>query len=589
MHEIPQLLSLKDNKSIRYQIQSELSKALEKVFDAEVSLDQIEVNKTADDKFGDLTTNIALKLSKEVGKTPREVAQMLIDSKLVIEGVTKIEIAGPGFINFFLSRPYFIKTLNKIIEEDEVYGSWGLGANKQVMVEFGQPNTHKAITAGHVKSGITGLSIARIIRNLGHQVIQANYFSDIGLNTAKSTWGFIKLGEPEGFKNWSIAEKMKYVANCYVFASKEFKEHDEVATEIRVINQKIYEKSDPEIYSIYLKLREISIEQQNEVFAKLGVVYDRQFAESETVELGTKLVQDNIGKVFIVDQGAIIFPGEKYNLNRWVFINNQGLPTYSGKDLGLAYKKFMEFPDLTFCLMMTSTEQNSYFAAIIKALELIDEKFKNRYFFKGFGWLLRDHKKMNSKSGNAVGVDDLFNDAYQYAKNKVSGTKEFTQEEVQGIAEKVVLAGLKFLFLSREFHMDINYDPEQFLNPEGFSGPYLLYGYVRAKSILRQAGVELSKEQATLEYKLNNAELKILKLLAEFPLVTLNAGKTLSPHLIANYLFDLTQSFNSFYKDNKVLVNDGTIKSFRLTLTTAVSIVLKNGLYLLGIETIEQM
>lgn len=594
--EIPQLKRLNDDKSIIFDLQTILSSEIKFLFGLDTNVFDIEVNRASDSKFGDYTSNIALKVSGELKKKPHEIGIELKDAifSKMIDGnhsddiyskLTAVEVAGPGFLNFYINEKVYFENLLNILEKGIEYGKWEI-ANGQVMVEFGQPNTHKAITAGHIKSGITGLATCRIYRNLGYEVIQANYFSDIGLNAAKSTWQFMQNGEPEGFDNWPLNQKMEYIANCYAEAHKQFKESPEIADEIKNLNKTIYDKSDAEVFKTYLKLRGISIEQQDEVFAKLGIIFDRQYPESEVAEHGLQLVNENIGKVFIEDQGAIVFPGEKYGMNRWVFRNSLGLPTYSGKDLGLGYKKFEEYPELVFNLTMTSTEQISYFDAVIKALELIDKKFVERYFFKGFGWLLRDGKKMSSKQGNAVGVEDMFGDAYDFSKKKISENKKYSEEESHEITEKVVLAGLKFLFLSREFHMDINYDPNQFLNPDGFSGPYVLYAYVRAKSILREAG---EYENNYGEYKYNSDELSLLKMLYQYPFAALNAGKNTSPHIIANYIFELAQEFNKFYKNNKVLVDDNDTKNFRLALTDAAAITLQNGMYLLGIETIEKM
>jgi arginyl-tRNA synthetase len=589
---IKQLIDLNDSESILYSLKKTISTILKDKFNFVIDLNQVEVTKTQDPKFGDITCNIALKISKEIGKNPREIAEVILNGlggEFLPAIFAEAKIAGLGFLNLTYSNKSLFQNLEEIISKNFSYGRWKLAKGK-VMVEFGQPNTHKAMTAGHIKSGVSGLSVSRILENLGYKVIQANYYSDIGLNSAKCTWAYAKNGEPEDFNNWSIEEKMQYIAKCYVQGNKAYKDDEKAAEEIKKINKNNYEGIKSEHYNIYLKLRDISILHQEEIFNKLGIRFDIQYPESLVSKEGTEIVRKNIGKVFIEDQGAIIFPGEKYNLNRWVFISNQGLPTYSGKDLGLAYRKLKEF-DLQFSLVLTSVEQTNYFNAVIKALELIDKKFENKYYHLGYGWLLRENKKMSSKLGNGVGISELFEDAYKFSREKISAEKKLDEEKIKNIVEKVVLAGLKFLFLSREFHIDINYDPKQFLNPEGFSGPYVLYAYVRAKSILRQSDLEkpFAKIIDPDSVELTNEEITILRLLMQYPQITLQAGKTISPHLIAFYLFELAQSFNKFYKENKVLVDDENTRMLRLKIVEATSIVLKNGLNLLGIETIEEM
>lgn len=587
---ITQLLSLKDNETIIFQLQSLLQKAVAKTFKVKSDAESIEITKT-DPRFGDFSTNLALKFSKEIGKAPRAIADILVsDDKLKAKYIEKIDVAGPGFINFFLSKEYYLETLNYILEKNFDYGKWNL-ASASAMVEYGHPNTHKAIQVGHLKSLLTGLYFVRIIQNLGFDVIQANFFGDVGMHVARCIWGFIKKGEPEGFEKLDPHSKMKYLNECYAFGAGEYKDNPDAKAEMIQINNKIYRKSDEDINLIYLKTRAWSIEHQAEVFAKVGVAYDRQYPESEIEQDGTEIVKKNIGNIFVEDQGAIILPGEKFDVNTAVFITGEGNPTYSAKDLGLAYKKFSEYPDLNFNLTSTAHEQNNHFKTVIKVLDVLDEeKFKGKYYHIGFGYLLRNNKKTSSRMGDTVKAVDLINEAKTYAFNKISEHKTYSKEEADQISEKIAICGLKFLILSHEIHKDINYDPDQFMNPEGFSGPYIMYGYVRTQSILRNSGVDLDSINTDAQnIELNTSELNLLKALSSYPNVTLESGRTLSSHIICNYLFELTQSFNQFYKENKVLVEDENVRKFRLALTKAVGIVLKNGMHLLGIDTVEQM
>lgn len=591
LNAIPQLQNLHDTQTIAYELKSALLTRIKELFEhIELEVQEVELTVPEKSEFGDYATNIALKLSSQLKISPREAATQITTS-FSHPFVEKTEIAGPGFINIYLKTDFYINNLNQILVEDTGYGSWKLGEG-QVMVEFGQPNTHKALTVGHIKSGITGLSISRLMKNLGFDVIQSNYYGDIGMHVAKCTWAFLNKGDkPEDFENLPSIEKMKYIADCYIYGHKQFKESENAQAEIKDINRKIYSKEDEELNFIYLQLRMWSLEHQNEVFQKLGVLFERQYPESEIYKEAVELVENNTGKTFIENEGAVIFPGDQYNLQRWVFLTSEHLPTYSGKDLALAHKKFTEFPDLVFSIVTTAVEQNDYFKAVIKALELINNSFTTKYFHIGFGWLLNSNKKMSSRLGNTINGIDVLNETKEYTLKRISADKEYDQESSEKIAEIVGIAGLKFLILSQELHKDINYNPEQFLNPEGFSGPYVLYGYVRAKSILRQ--VELlganTPNQNNVPVEMNEVELKLLKLLSQYPTVALEAGKNIAPHTVCHYLFDVTQTFNQFYRENKVLVDDENVRNFRMKLTKATAIVLQNGLNLLGIETLEQM
>jgi arginyl-tRNA synthetase len=583
---VEQLQKLKDNKTIIFQLQQLIKEIVESTLGIAIEPDFVEVSPTQDAKFGDYTSNIGLKLAKIAGKNPRELGQMLAE-KLESDFIAKAEVAGPGFVNMTLNKHFYAGQLNTILTDGETYGKWDL-ENAQVMIEFGQPNTHKAFHVGHLKSAISGLALANLVKNLGLEVIQANFYGDVGMHVAKSVWGFMQQGKPEGFEAWDPHAKMKYIDQCYVYGAKQFKEDPNAEAEIREINKKIYSKTDDAVNMVYLQTRQWSIEHQTETFKSLGVVYDRQYPESEIEKHAVEIVNKYNGEIFIEDQGAIIFPGENYDLSRWVFLTGERIPTYEAKDLALAYKKFEEFPQLSLSIITTSVEQVAHFKAVIKVLELIDTKFTGKYLHVPFGWMLRsDGKKFSSRMGDTIKGIDILNEARDYALQKISEGKKYTEEDAALISEKVAVAGLKFLVLSHELHKDFRYDPEQFINPEGFSGPYLLYGYVRAKSILRQAG-EIAITSVD-ENQLNDAEISLMRLLSKYPSVTLSAGKTLSPHIVCSYLFELTQQFNQYYRENKVLVEEESVKHTRLALVKAVATVLGNGLHLLGIDTIEQM
>lgn len=337
--------------------------------------------------------------------------------------------------------------------------------------------------------------------------------------------------------------------------------------------------------NLYRLTKKMSEEHQDLVFGELGVVFDRQYPESEIFKNGLELVKKHTPDLFIPDQGAIIFPGEKYDLQRWVFITKEGVPTYSAKDLGLAHKKFEEYPDLSLSIVLTSVEQNAYFKAVIKALELIDSKFIGKYKHFGFGWMLLGNKKTSSRSGKTVKVTDLMEEIVSKAKEKISKDKNYTDEEIDSIAKSVGISALKFFILSYEFHKDINYDPDKVLSLTGFSGPYIMYGYVRTHGILK--GNEIDKTKLN-GHVLNPDEKELIQELSKYPNIAAKASEEFAPHKIAHYLYDLTNLFNKFYNNNQVL-NDPVNKDFRLLLTKSVSIVLRNGLKLLNIDVVDRM
>ncbi|MCK5021918.1 MAG: arginine--tRNA ligase [Candidatus Pacebacteria bacterium] len=545
------------------------------------------VEHPSEESHGDYATNVAMALAGILKKNPLEIANEIAKKISNPDLIEKIEVMTPGFINFRIKNDYFISELKNILEQKEDYGSFEQEVSKKIMVEFGQPNTHKAFHIGHLKSAISGLSIVKLFENLGFKVIKTNYYGDIGMHTAKTTWGILQKGIPDDFDNWDKHKKMKYIDDAYVYASEKF-EDKKIEAEIKEINKDIYKKEDNERTRLYEKIKVWSLEHLDAVFAELGIIYDKQYPETKVYENALKIVEENIGDIFSESDGAIIYDGEKDGLATWVFRTGEGNVTYSAKDLALGFQKFEDYPDLNLNITLTSVEQTDYFKAIIKILEKLDNKFKKKYIHIPFGWMLRGGKKTSSRMGGSVKGMDILEEAFEVTQTKIKELKDYDEKERKEISRVVSLAGLKFLILSHEFHKNINYDPKKFVNFEGFSGPYVLYSYVRAKSILQKSGKFKSGEVELLQI-ISECELNLLKWLARYPQITYRAGTEISPHLLCNYLYELAQRFNQFYANCPVVNAPEKEKQFRLALSVGTAQVLKNGLSLLGIETIENM
>lgn len=590
---IKQLQELKDTKTIFYQLKVLLHDAMQKCFDLNIDINNVEIDYPKSRVFGHLTSNIILQIAKLVGKTPREAAQQILPY-ICHEDIDKVEIAGPGFLNFYLKKTFFHECLRAILEDKDRYGTWDLGQNRVVLMEYGSPNAFKSLSVGHLRNAITGLSLSRLLTCLGYKVVNLNYYSDIGLHVAKSIYMFLRRPLPDDFEARTTHEKMNYIVECYVEANKLFDTNPDVKAEIQEINLKIFSKEDDIINETYNKLLQWSLEYQHrDFFQRIGVKFDQEYSESQMSDEAVRLSMELEGRVLIRDDDALVFPGEQYNVNRYVFLSKYGTPTYSAKDMALALKKREDYPNYHFSIVLTSVEQNDYFKSLIAALCVYDNSFKDKYYHLGYGWLLgMDGKKASTRKGNIVDAVDYLNEAREISKERIKEDKNYLPQDIDNIAEKVGISGLKFLFLSHELHKDIIYNPTVFLDPQGYSGPYILYAYVRAKSILREANIDSSNFDSSsinTDYSMSDCEEELLEILSRFENITFIAGTGLSPHIIANYLFDLAQSFNKFYKENKVLVDNEVVRNFRLALTIATATVLANGLYLLGIETIDHM
>ncbi len=587
------------NGSAQSEIQEKIALALN------IEGKDVQVSQTQDMKYGDYTSPIALKLSKELKKNPLEIAGEIVSEIEGDEMFEKVQAVAPGFLNFYLSKKYL---LEKIVKIDENFGVLDEEKGKKILVEYGQPNTHKAVTVGHVKSAITGMSIARLYENLGYDVVHVNYFGDLGPYVAKSLYTLLgKVKEikelsdideksvdmaieiVEGIKKEGGYPKLKeYFGELYVEASKVYESDEDITGIIKDINMKLFDKEHEHINRIYEYTRDICIEYLNDFFKTLGVKYDRQYPESEVAQPGKEIVLANLNKVFVEDQGATIFKGQDYKMSNWVFLTSQGNPTYSGKELGLIQLKFKEYPDAEFALVLTSVEQNEYFRGVIKAWELINPGMVGKYRHIGFGWLLLGNKKTSSRTGT-VSYEDMLAEAKEIAKNKISEIKEYSIDEIDGISEAIAKAGFKFNILSHEFHKDINYDPKTFLSLSGFSAPYIIYSYTRAISVLNKVG-SFDEKDLNSEAITSNEEIALMRKLQEYPEMARVAAKNLTPQLLCEYLFELANTFNSFYTTNRIIDADSPeVTKARAVLVSKTALVIKKGLYLLGIEPVEKM
>lgn len=565
-----------------------------KVYDAvhelfpDVSTDGVSVDLS--ENFGDYATNVALVLAKRVGKNPREVGEM-VAAKLReknIADVEKIEVAGPGFVNFYLTKEFFLKEVQYILTEGHGCGKNGsLLEGKRVLIEYTDPNPFKVFHIGHLMPNVIGESLSRLFEFGCAQVKRANYQGDVGLHVAKSLWGMLKTIEKLPHDDVTLEIKTKYLGEAYVIGASAYDvDKDEKAiAEIKEINKQVYEGTgSDQLKELYDKGRQWSLDHFEELYRILGTRFDYYFFESQTFTEGTRLVKEYLEKgVFEKSDGAVIFPGSKYGLHDRVFLNSQGLPTYDAKDLGLAMLKEKTCGSSDVSIIVTASEQNDYFKVVIKALEQIDPKAANKTEHIGHGMLRMTTGKMSSRKGNVVTGESLIRETIARANEKIV-REGVGDNERKLISQAVGIAAIKFSILRNHVGKDMVYDPEKALSFEGDSGPYVQYTNARTQSLLRKAherGIEASVEGYTGE--VTNVE----KLLARFAAVVERAISEQAPHYVCTYLLELSGAFNSYYANTPIL--DSPDAPYRLALTKAVSQVLRNGLYVLGINAPEQM
>lgn len=521
-----------------------MKKELEKLIREASGLESFSIEHPADAKLGDYSTNAGIKSGKA-----KEIFEYLNAHKP--EFVERIELAGPGFINFFLSKEFFKQSLREIVEKGDEFGKGEHAKGLKVMVEHTDPNPFKEFHIGHLMPNVIGSTIARIFEWNGAEVKQANYQGDKGVHVAKAVWAMLK------------GEK----ANPYAFGNKAYEENEEAKKEIDELNKKIYAESDEEINRIYEDGKKQSLEAFEKIYERLGTKFDYYFFESETAKIGKEIVEANTGKVFEESDGAIVFKGEKFDpsLHTRVFINSQGIPTYEAKDLGNAKNKHEIYPyDLS--VVVTGNEIKDYFRVMLAALEQIYPKLAQMTKHLPHGMLRLPTGKMSSRTGNVVAAEELI---------------EEVREKVKG-DERVAIAAIKYMILRQAIGNDIIFDFEKSISTEGDSGVYLQYAHARANSILEKAGKKGNADSESREVRL------VEKLLYRFPEIVERAGAEYAPNYITTYLTELASAFNNFYAHEQVL-EDSPESDYRLAIVEAFKTVMKNGLTILGIPAPQRM
>ncbi|PIR85023.1 arginine--tRNA ligase [Candidatus Kaiserbacteria bacterium CG10_big_fil_rev_8_21_14_0_10_45_20] len=513
---------------------------------------------------GDFATNVALAGAKVAGTTPRELAEKLVAELGEIEGVEKVNIAGPGFINFILSREYFSKKIQGVGE------TWGRGEKlkgKNILVEYAQPNLFKPFHIGHLLNTAVGESLSRVSQFSGATVRNISYPSDISLGVAKAIWSILKNKKEDDLTIDAMGE-------AYVDGTKQYEESEEAKKEINAIHTALHTAEDGDAWRVYQKGRALNVEYFNHITARLGSSFDHMFFESESGVIGKEIVMRHTPEVFQESEGAIIFKGEDYGLHTRVFLTSQGLPVYEAKDIGLLSLKFEKYnPDLS--IVVTDVEQKQYFEVVKKAASLINKTWGDNSLYWQHGRLRFAGGKVSSRYGNVPLAEDLL-------EKVISIVSEKAKEEDPAVSEKVALASLKYAFLRGGSGKNIVFDFEKSVAVEGDSGPYLQYSYVRARGVLDKVK-NANDGSFNVPKEVSNVE----RLLTRFPSVVARSADEYEPHYITTYLTELASAFNSWYAQEKVI--GSKYEAYYLQVVRAFAHTMKNGLWLLGIEAPEKM
>lgn len=586
----------------------------------EINSNRIHLEIPENEKFGDYSSNIAMQLftqdkdSRSPLRLAEKIAERLKQDKELQEVVDIIEVAGPGFINFWLKKKVLIGNLIEIIDQKEDYGRVDLLKGKKYLLEHTSPNTIKTLHVGHVRNNTLGMAVHNVLEFCGAKVVLDAINNDRGIHVMKAVWAYMRYGadktpEIEGEKPDHFVDKY------YVIGAKEA-EDPQVKEEMQELLRK-WEEGDVQIREVWKKLRNWTLEGFNKTYERLGSYHDHQWFESEFYERGKEMVEVGLKKGIFkkLNNGAVLSDLEKFGLSDTIVLRSDGTSMYHTQDLYLTKLKREKFPsDLYFWDI--GPEQELYLRQLFAMCEQIGIGKRDDYLHLSYGFVyLKGKGKMSSRAGNVVSADDLLDEIVDKAREIIESSETgrgFSDKEKEEISEDVGLGAIKYGFLKLGRTSDLQFDINESLSLEGNSGPYLQYTFARTQSVLHKIKTKKSKlktstknsktdmlsdlsygfDISNLRFELNDEEIKLLRTFTRFLEVISMSAKNYSPNLLCNYLYDLAQKYNSFYNTHGILeerTKDTEKSGFRLALTSATGQILKNGLNLLGIQTPEKM
>jgi len=530
-----------------------------------------------DPQFGDYSCNVAMQLAKQLSLPPRQIAEALVTdiSNQNYDWLQSITVAGPGFLNIFVTDAYVLSKLSTQIPQQL--------AGKKYVVEYSCPNAFKELHAGHLYQTIAGDVISRTLQTLGATVHRTNFGGDVGLHVGKAMYGIIGLLEgedPAKLEDVPVTERAQFLSAAYVRGAKAYDEGGDSKARIEAYNQQIYilhkdNDTTSAFALIYWTCRQWSYDYFDDFYKKIKVDGFTYYPESTCTPPGLALVQQALEQgIFVKSDGAVIYPEEKSGLHTRVFVTSAGLPTYETKDLGVIK---LEYGDYAFDhrVLLTGRDQLEYMKVVFSAAGELIPALKGAMTHITNGIIkFGDGKKMSSRLGNVTTALDVINTV-----------REVVAENNATQADAVMLGAVKYEFLKYKLGGDIAFNPEESVSIHGNSGPYLQYAHARARSILAKAStVERSALQdATLDIHERALAVK----LGEYSEIITRSANDLMPHYICSYLYELAQVFNRFYENSKVIGDAREL--VRLQLVEHYANTLKAGLEILGIQAPKHM
>ena len=592
-----------------------VARAVKALYGIEVDPTTIVPQATRKEFEGNLTVVVfpwvkaARKSPEAVGK---EIGDWLTDNEPAVSRYNVVK----GFLNIVIEPTYFTSMLRHIEATPEFGMTKATPDSELVMVEYSSPNTNKPLHLGHVRNNLLGFSLSRILKACGYNVVKTNIVNDRGIHICKSMLAWKKWGE--GITPEKAGKKGDHlIGDFYVLFDKHYKAELKELTakymaegmneeeaqkkaeatsplmlEAREMLRR-WEQKDPEIRGLWEMMNEWVYAGFDETYKRMGVDFDKIYYESNTYLEGKDKVLEGLEKgiMYRKEDGSVWADLTNDGLDHKLLLRSDGTSVYMTQDIGTAKLRYQDYP-IDKMIYVVGNEQNYHFQVLSLLLDRLGFKWGKDLVHFSYGMVELPEGKMKSREGTVVDADDLMDEMIQGARDVAAerGRGDMSAEESEEIARIVGLGALKYFLLKVDPRKNMTFNPKESIDFNGNTGPFIQYTYARIRSVLRKAEEAGYKAEGYEMVQPNDKEISLIQHLADFPATVKEAGRTYSPALIANYVYDLVKEYNQFYHDYSILnESDAAVRSMRLALSHAVAEVVKSGMWMLGIEVPERM
>ncbi|MCT4647375.1 MAG: arginine--tRNA ligase [Carboxylicivirga sp.] len=595
---------------IENHIKATVVDAVKELYSSEIEAESVQLQLTRKDMKGDYTVVVfpLLRLSKKNPvETGNDLGQYIQDNCTDVSGFEVVK----GFLNLQLSTSYWVNLLNANVNNLEYGKTKADEKSPQVMIEYSSPNTNKPLHLGHIRNNLLGYSLSRIVEANGNRVVKTNIVNDRGIHICKSMLAWKKWGE--GQTPESTGKKGDHlVGDFYVKFDQEYKKEQAQLIEAGQSKEEAeansslmkearemlikWEAQDPEVYALWKQMNNWVYDGFDVTYKQMGVDFDKIYYESDTYKIGRDMVLEGLEKqVFYRREDNSVWADlAKDGLDEKLLLRTDGTSVYMTQDIGTAKLRYDDY-DIDKMVYVVGNEQNYHFKVLAILLDRLGLKWGKDLVHFSYGMVELPEGKMKSREGTVVDADDLMQDMINTARTmsqELGKLEGYSEEEAERVYEIIALGALKYFILKVDPRKNMTFDPKESIDFNGNTGPFIQYTYARIQSIFRKAeanGINVP-DVAALEVEMSDKEVQLMRMIANFPAIIAEAGKVYSPAIIANFVYDLAKEYNQFYHESPIAVEEDEQKrSLRLLLCKATGNVIKNGMWMMGIDVPDRM